>query len=94
MLITADKFAHIFLQGNPLLDVRAEVEFEKGAFPGAVNIPILKTSERHEIGIIYKQSGSEAAVNAGHELIQGDEKKRRVTAWCEFINANPGTCLY
>ncbi len=94
MLIAADKFADIFLQGLPLLDVRAEVEFDKGAFPGAVNIPILDTFEREQIGIIYKQSGSQAAVTAGFEMISGEKKQRRIAAWCEFINDHPGTCLY
>ena len=46
-----DIFLNIFLNDIPLIDVRAEVEFEQGAFPAAVNIPILNSDERHCVGI-------------------------------------------
>jgi len=35
-----EDFLGIVLNETPLLDVRAPVEFEKGAFKNAVNIPI------------------------------------------------------
>ena len=34
-----DDFRAIVLEGRPLIDVRAPSEFQKGAFPGAVNLP-------------------------------------------------------
>ena len=32
---------NVFLNEVPMIDVRAEIEFVQGAFPGAVNFPIL-----------------------------------------------------
>ena len=50
----------------PLIDVRAPVEFSQGAFPGAVNLPILNDDERHRVGVCYKQKGPDAAEKLGH----------------------------
>ena len=54
----------------PLMDVRAPVEFERGAFPNAVNLPLLEDGEREQVGIRYKQSGPAAAVELGHLLVR------------------------
>ena len=94
MLIEAKGFPELFLEDRPLLDVRAEVEFSKGAFPLSVNIPILNDSEREQIGIIYKQQGSAQAVSAGHEMVSGELKSSRIAQWEEFIRSNPQVCLY
>ena len=37
-----DDLHGLFLSGRPLLDVRAPVEFAEGAFPGAVNLPLIE----------------------------------------------------
>ncbi len=63
-LRTTNDFRSIVLNNTPLIDVRAPIEFEKGAFPGAVNLPIMTDEERHAVGIKYKASGNEAAT--GH----------------------------
>lgn len=84
----------IFTGDVPLLDVRAEVEFAQGAFPHAVNLPILTDTEREQVGISYKHEGPDAAVELGHHLVSGDAKTTRVAAWQRFIDANPGTLLY
>ncbi|HCQ35909.1 MAG TPA: tRNA 2-selenouridine(34) synthase MnmH, partial [Alcanivorax sp.] len=55
----------------PLLDVRAPVEFAKGAFPTASNLPLLDDNERHRVGIRYKQQGQQAAIDLGNELVSG-----------------------
>jgi tRNA 2-selenouridine synthase len=94
MLIKATDFPDLFLEDRPLLDVRAEVEFSKGAFPTAVNIPILNDAERKEIGIIYKEQGSAQAVAAGHEMVSGELKSCRIAEWMAFIESNPQACLY
>jgi len=94
MQITADHFHQLFLEQRPLLDVRAEVEFERGAFPGAVNIPIFNNAERERVGIIYKNEGSAAATRAGHEIVSGEIKQARLAAWHEFIETNPSAYLY
>jgi tRNA 2-selenouridine synthase len=94
MQITANQFQQLFLEQRPLLDVRAEVEYERGSFPGAVNIPILNNAERERVGIIYKNEGPEAATSAGYEMVSGETKQARITAWCEFLESNPSAYLY
>ncbi|XOV88515.1 MAG: tRNA 2-selenouridine(34) synthase MnmH [Pseudomonadota bacterium] len=89
---TVDK--SLFLQDTPLLDVRAPVEFAHGAFPTAVNLPILNDHERELVGTCYKQEGPAAAVQLGHQLVSGDTRRNRVAAWSAFITSHPGACLY
>jgi len=78
----------------PLLDVRAAVEFNKGAFPSSFNLPILNDEERHAVGISYKENGPDAAVELGYKLVSGDIKTERVQSWISFISANPEAQLY
>jgi tRNA 2-selenouridine synthase len=93
MLLTAD-YKKIILEDIPMIDVRAPVEFNKGAFPNTVNLPILSDEERHIIGIKYKEDGNEAAKALGYEMVSGDIKESRVNGWINFIKSNPQTCLY
>ncbi|OCA90793.1 tRNA 2-selenouridine(34) synthase MnmH [Bacillus sp. FJAT-27225] len=47
---------------NPVvIDVRSPIEFQEGAIPGAVNVPLFTNEERAEVGTIYKKEGSDAA---------------------------------
>jgi len=87
-------FRKIVLNNTPLIDVRAPVEFEKGAFPHAVNLPLMNDEERHVIGIKYKEEGNAKAVELGHELVRGEVRKARVAAWLDFIASNPQAMLY
>lgn len=91
---TPEALSRLFIADTPLLDVRAPVEFQRGAFPTAKNIPLLNDEERHEVGIRYKQAGQDAAIKLGHELVSGEIKQQRLTAWSEYIAANPGALLY
>ena len=59
-------FADLVLGGGPLLDVRAEIEFNRGAFPGSVNLPILKTNEREQVGLCYKNMDRRPPLNLGN----------------------------
>ncbi len=77
-----------------MIDVRAEIEFAQGAFPGAVNIPILTDEERRLVGISYKASGPEQAEQLGYELVSGRKRDLRIKRWVEFVDSNPGACLY
>lgn len=43
------------------VDVRAPIEYESSAIPGAINIPLFTNREREVIGTLYKDKGSEAA---------------------------------
>ncbi len=87
-------FRELLKAGNPFLDVRAEIEFVKGAVPNAFNIPILNTEERHQVGTCYKQQGQEKAIELGHSLVSGKNRQQRVDAWCQFLVANPSANLY
>lgn len=89
-----DDFKSIVLNKTPLIDVRAPVEFAKGAFLNATNAPIINDEERHIIGICYKEKGNAKAVELGHKLVSGYAKESRVAAWIEFMDANPDALLY
>ncbi len=52
-----------------VVDVRAPLEFAKGALPGAQNIPLFSNTERAEIGLLYKHVGSAAAKKLGWNFI-------------------------
>lgn len=77
-----------------LIDVRAPIEFKKGALPGAVNLPILNNDERERVGTCYKQHGQDAAIDLGNQLVSGPTKLERVDAWRAFISQNPDTKIY
>jgi tRNA 2-selenouridine synthase len=79
----------LLLSDAPMMDVRAPVEFEKGSFPSARNLPLLTDDERHRVGICYKESGQAAAMEMGKEFLSGDAKATRLKYWTDFIAANP-----
>ena len=85
---------HVFLNDLPMIDVRAEIEFAQGAFPGAVNFPILTDEERRLVGISYKENGPEQAERLGYELVSGTQRESRIRRWLEFFDCNPGAVLY
>ena len=89
-----EDFREIVLNQRPLMDLRAPIEFNKGAFPNAVNLPILNDEERRLVGTCYKEKGNVAATKLGHKLIQGEVKSERVTAWLDFMTENPEAYLY
>ncbi|NDL68033.1 tRNA 2-selenouridine(34) synthase MnmH [Anaerotalea alkaliphila] len=91
---TTNDFHSIVVHNTPLMDVRAPVEFEKGAFPGAVNLPLMTDEERHLVGICYKEKGSEEAVKLGHQLVQGEVRESRVRAWTKQLELHPDSLLY
>jgi len=93
-LPTSDDFHSIVLNNTPLIDVRAPVEFAKGAFPATVNLPLMSDEERHLVGIRYKEKGNAEATRLGHELVHGESKAQRVKAWQDFIRAHPDAMLY
>ncbi|MFP4638839.1 MAG: tRNA 2-selenouridine(34) synthase MnmH [Guyparkeria sp.] len=86
--------AAIFLEGRPLMDVRAPVEFGQGAFPGTHNLPLLTDEERHQVGIRYKEAGQDAAVELGYRLVDEAEKAQRIAQWQAFARAHPDGALY
>jgi len=88
-----EDFHRIVREKRPLIDVRAPVEFAKGAFPTAVNLPLMNDEERHLIGIRYKEQGNASAVQLGKELV-GPLKQERLEAWVDFVKAHPDVYLY
>lgn len=93
-LIQSAEFKSFVLLQTPLIDVRAPIEFNKGAFPNAINLPLLTDEERHLVGIKYKDFGNKEAMILGHQLVSGKVKESRVNAWLEFKELNPKAVLY
>lgn len=89
-----EDYQQIFLTDVPLIDTRAPVEYEKGAFNNAVNLPLMSDQERHLVGIRYKQAGQDAAIELGRELVNTDLQKQRTEAWVSFARNNPEGYLY
>ena len=87
-------FRSIVLESRPLVDVRAPVEFAKGSFPHAVNLPLMNDEERHLIGICYKEKGNASAVALGKELIDGKPREERTARWKAFVQKHPDAYLY
>ena len=87
-------YLELFLNDIPLMDVRAPVEFTRGAFPQAVNLPLMNDEERRLVGIRYKKAGQESAIELGHELVSGELKAQRIAQWQAFAQAHPEGYLY
>lgn len=91
-----DDLASLFINDVPLLDVRAPVEFEQGAFPMSVNIPLMTDVEREAVGIKYKEQGQDAAILLGAELLGKEGQEQRKKAWAAFMEKSQkvGGVLY
>lgn len=89
-----DNYAQLLLTQTPLIDVRAPVEFAQGAFPGAVNLPLMNDQERQAVGIEYKQAGQDAAIALGHELVSGAIREQRIAKWLAFVDQHPESVIY
>ena len=92
--IQSSEFKSFVLLKTPLIDVRAPVEFNKGAFPYSINLPLLSDEERHLVGIEYKKFGNKEAIVLGHKLVSGEIKKSRINAWLDFKKTNPKALIY
>lgn len=94
MAADSSDYRRIFLQDAPLLDVRAPVEFVKGAFPHSTNIPILDDEQRELIGKRYKNAGQDEAIRLGLELATDEVRAQRLAAWKAYCEMNPEGFLY
>ncbi len=77
-----------------MIDVRAPVEYEHGAFPSAVNLPLLSDSERHEVGIKFKNAGQDSAIELANELVSGSSRLERLNNWQKYLENNPSAVVY
>lgn len=59
----------LFAHKGPIYDVRAPLEFQGGAIPGSLSLPLFSNQERHEVGICYKQKGKKEAIALGLSLV-------------------------
>ncbi len=89
-----DDYLSLFLDDTPLMDVRAPVEFTRGAFPTADNRPILDDAQREAIGIRYKQQGQDEAIRLGLELATPEIRAERLADWKAWIEDHPNGYLY
>ncbi len=94
MTETTDNYRAIFLSAAPMIDVRAPLEFSRGTFPHAINLPLMNDLERQKVGTCYKQQGQQAAINLGHRLVSGVIKAQRIAAWADFVKQHPDAYLY
>lgn len=76
------------------MDVRAPIEFAKGAFPMSTNHPLMLDEERHKVGTCYKEQGQNAAISLGHTLVSGQIKAQRIEAWQHYFQQHPDAYLY
>lgn len=89
-----DDYEALFLTDTPMFDTRAPIEFNKGAFPHVVGLPLMTDAEREKVGTCYKQQGQEAAIVLGHQLVSGKTKDERMALWLDFARNNPDGYLY
>ena len=89
-----DNYRLLFTDSLPMIDVRAPIEYQRGAFPKACNLPIMDNLDRHEIGIAYKQQGKKAAIDLGFKRVDPLIKKQRLDQWMEFAKRYPQGALY
>jgi len=89
-----NNFNEIFLNDILLIDTRAPVEFNRGTFPSATNLPLMIDRERSVVGTCYKEQGSDAAVELGHQLVSGAIKEERVNAWLDFVEQHQDGALF
>lgn len=87
-------YQRLFIDNVPMMDVRAPIEFEKGAFPNSQNIPILDDLQREAIGTCYKQEGQDAAIALGLQLADAGIREQRLDLWTQFVKAHPEGYLY
>ncbi len=87
--LSAQNIRRLLANETPIIDVRAPIEFNQGAMPNAINLPLMNNEERAAVGTCYKQHGSQKAVELGHQLVKGEIKAHRIAAWREACERFP-----
>ena len=103
MRMDSDDYLSIFLSDTPLMDVRAPVEFSKGSFPQASNVPLLDDEQplaitegigKYDIFAICSGgglSGQAGAIRLGisRALIKLDGELRQTLRKHRFLTRDP-----
>lgn len=76
----------------PVIDVRSPSEYEHGHLPGAVNIPLFDDEERARVGKLYKNSGRDAAILLGLEIV--GPKMVGLVKQARRVNSKNGLFMY
>ena len=87
-------YRRLFVEDVPLLDVRAPIEFDQGAFPMATNIPLLNNLQREQIGKRYKSAGQDEAIRLVLELATAEIREGRLAEWMAYHAEHPEGYLY
>lgn len=74
-----------------IIDTRSEIEFAKDHIPFSRNIPILNTSERHEVGVMYAKDKSEA-IRKGYSIYH--DKLSALEAQLAGFSKEIPVCVY
>ena len=80
--------------GSSSIDVRAPLEFQRGALPLSKNLPILDDEQRAAVGLCYKSEGPEAAMQMGYKFVQGDLREERISKWLGQLTLDPSALIY
>ena len=92
--LESSDYRRLLLRDTPLLDVRAPLEFARGALPTATNIPLLDDRQRELIGKRYKNAGQDEAIRLGLELATDEIRDQRLQAWQTYCERNPQGFVY
>jgi len=87
-------YLSIFLNDANLMDVRAPIEFDKGAFPLTQNVPLLDDAQREAIGKRYKDAGQDEAIQLGLDMFTPEIRQQRLQQWQQFVESHPDGYLY
>jgi len=89
-----DNYSEILLSDRPMIDLRAPIEFAKGAFSGSTNLPLMTDDERARVGTCYKQHGQQAAIDLGHSIVSGPVKAERMESWISELGRQDNPLIY
>ncbi|MGH1537337.1 MAG: tRNA 2-selenouridine(34) synthase MnmH [Gammaproteobacteria bacterium] len=87
-------YSELFINDLPMMDVRAPIEYQRGAFPSSKNLPIMDDQQREIVGTCYKNHGQDKAIKKGHELVHGNVREQRIAGWIGFAKNHPNGSLY
>ncbi|SPZ03049.1 tRNA 2-selenouridine synthase [Proteus mirabilis] len=66
--LSAQNIRQLLANETPIIDVRAPIEFNQGAMPNAINLPLMNNEERAAVGTCYKQHGSQKSGRVGASI--------------------------